>query len=142
MGLVEDKFIPIITAKVERFQGQVVKSLIVPDDRGAIRRGVGELLSAGIDLLVTTAVSDVRADVPRGAINGGLFPFKADWPDQYPSVVIGVEDIQAAMRRVVEAGGLVLGEPMTIPGVGPYVSFRDTEGNRLSMMQAQLVDGG
>ena len=88
-------------------------------------------------LLVTTAVSDVRADVPRGAINGGLFPYKPDWPDQYPSVVIGVEDIHAAMRRVVEAGGQVLGEPMAIPGVGDYVSFRDTEGNRLSMLQPQ-----
>lgn len=26
-------------------------------------------------------------------------------------------------------------EPMTIPGVGEYVSFRDTEGNRNSLMQ-------
>ncbi len=47
LGLVEDKFIPIITTKVEKFQGQVVKSLIVPDDRGAIRRGVEELLDGG-----------------------------------------------------------------------------------------------
>jgi formylmethanofuran dehydrogenase subunit E len=62
LGLVEDKFIPIITAKVEKFQGQVVKSLIVPDDRGAIRRGVGELLDAEIDLLVTTAGLSVDPD--------------------------------------------------------------------------------
>jgi len=89
-------------------------------------------------LLVTTAVSDARPDVPRGAINGGLFPFKPDWPDQYPSVVIGVEDIRVAMNRVVKAGGQVLGEPMQIPGVGEYVSFRDTEGNRNSMMQPQM----
>ena len=89
-------------------------------------------------LLVTTAVSDARPDVPRGAINGGLFPYKPDWPDQYPSVVIGVEDIRVAMNRVVKAGGQVLGEPMQIPGVGEYVSFRDTEGNRNSMMQPQM----
>ena len=62
LGLVEDKFIPIITAKVEKFQGQVVKSLIVPDDRGAIRRGVRDLLDAGIDLLVTTAGLSVDPD--------------------------------------------------------------------------------
>ena len=47
---------------MEKFQGQVVKSLIVPDDRGAIRRGVEELLSAGIDLLVTTAGLSVDPD--------------------------------------------------------------------------------
>jgi formylmethanofuran dehydrogenase subunit E len=62
LGLVEDKFIPIITAKLEKFQGQVVKSLIVPDDRGAIRRGVRDLLDAGIDLLVTTAGLSVDPD--------------------------------------------------------------------------------
>jgi hypothetical protein len=49
--------------------------------------------------------------------------------------VIGVEDIQAAMARVRKAGGEVLGEPMSIPGVGEYVAFLDTEGNRHSLMQ-------
>ena len=62
LGLVEDRFIPIITAKVEKFQGQVVKSLIVPDDKGAISRGVQDLLDAGIDLLVTTAGLSVDPD--------------------------------------------------------------------------------
>jgi formylmethanofuran dehydrogenase subunit E len=55
MGLVEDKFIPIITTKVEQFGGHVQKSLIVPDERRAINEGVKELLDCGIDLLVTTA---------------------------------------------------------------------------------------
>jgi len=39
------------------------------------------------------------------------------------------------MKKVTEAGGQVLGEPMEIPGYGLYVSFFDTEGNRVSMMQ-------
>jgi predicted enzyme related to lactoylglutathione lyase len=39
------------------------------------------------------------------------------------------------MERVTRAGGEVLGEPMEIPGVGQYVAFIDTEGNRNSMMQ-------
>jgi predicted enzyme related to lactoylglutathione lyase len=87
-------------------------------------------------LLVTTATTDSNApDAVRGAINGGLFPFKPDWPMQYPSVVLGVDDIHAAMARVSAAGGEVMGEPMTIPGVGEYVSFADTEGNRNSMLQ-------
>jgi len=68
----------------------------------------------------------------------GLFPFKSDWPAQYPSVVIGVEDIQAAMSRVTKAGGEVLSEPMEIPGVEKYVAFIDTEGNRNSMMQPKM----
>jgi uncharacterized protein len=89
-------------------------------------------------LLVTTAVSDVKPGAPAGAINGGMFPFKPEWPAQYPSVVIGVEDVRAAMARVKAAGGEVLGEPMEIPGVGQYVAFTDTEGNRNSLLQANV----
>lgn len=70
-----------------------------------------------------------------GAINGGFFPKKPDWPAQHPSVVIGVGDIKKAMEKVSNAGGTVLGEPMTIPGIGQYVSFTDTEGNRVSLLE-------
>ncbi|MGO9578241.1 MAG: FmdE family protein [Desulfobaccales bacterium] len=73
LGLVEDRFIPIITTKVEKLEGQVVKSLIVPDDRGAIRQGVQELLAAGIDLLVTTAGLSVDPDdvTRQGLVEAG-----------------------------------------------------------------------
>jgi len=86
-------------------------------------------------VLATTAEADARPDAPRGAINGGFFPRSPDMPGQHPSVVIGVRDIEASMRAVQQAGGEVLGAPMQIPGVGQYVAFRDTEGNRLSMLQ-------
>jgi predicted enzyme related to lactoylglutathione lyase len=69
-----------------------------------------------------------------GAINGGFFQKTKDMPMQYPSVVIHVPDVQAHMKLVEEAGGKILGEPMDIPGVGTYVSFVDSEGNRGSMM--------
>jgi predicted enzyme related to lactoylglutathione lyase len=54
-------------------------------------------------------------------------------------VVIAVEDIKEHMQSVQEAGGKVLGEPMDIPGVGSYVAFIDTEGNRVSMLQPSMV---
>jgi len=49
--------------------------------------------------------------------------------------VIAVGNIQAAMKKVSEAGGKMLGEPIEIPGIGQYVSFFDTEDNRVSMLQ-------
>jgi hypothetical protein len=82
----------------------------------------------------TTETVDGMVSTP-GTINGGFFERKPDWPAQHPSVVIAVDDIQAAMRQVAAAGGEVLGEPMEIPGIGQYVSFMDTEGNRVSMLQ-------
>lgn len=93
-------------------------------------------------VLATTTETDESGPKRPGAINGGFFPKKPDWPAQFPSVVIAVDDIRAAMEKVVEAGGKVLGngEPMQIPGVGQYVSFFDTEGNRVSMLQPVLRD--
>jgi uncharacterized protein len=90
-------------------------------------------------VLVTTAESDVKPGAPAGAINGGFFPKKPDWPAQYPAVVIAVDDIKSAMQRVADAGGKVLGEPMQIPSVGQYVAFFDTEGNRASMLQPDRI---
>jgi predicted enzyme related to lactoylglutathione lyase len=100
-----------------------------------------QLLGAemGNYVLVTTAVADVKPGATAGAINGGLYPYKPDWPAQYPSVVIGVEDMAAAMARVTSAGGQVLGEPMTIPGIGDYVAFTDTEGNRHAMLKPLMA---
>ena len=91
-------------------------------------------------VVVTTATADAKADAPRGAINGGLYQKKADFPAQYPSVVIGVEDLEQSMRAVRDAGGKVLGEPMDIPGIGRYVSFFDTENNRNSMLQPNRAE--
>jgi predicted enzyme related to lactoylglutathione lyase len=45
------------------------------------------------------------------------------------------------MYKVAAAGGEVLGEPMDIPGVGRYVSFYDTEKNRVSMLQPLPMGG-
>ena len=86
-------------------------------------------------IATTTETDESRRPKMPGAINGGFFPKRPDWPAQHPNIVIAVDDIQAAMRQVTEAGGNVLGEPMEIPGVGQYVSFFDTEGNRVSMLQ-------
>jgi predicted enzyme related to lactoylglutathione lyase len=70
-----------------------------------------------------------------GAINGGFFLQNKENADLVPSVVISVDDIKAGMKAVTAAGGKVLGEPVEIPGIGMYVSFNDTEGNRASLLQ-------
>ena len=90
---------------------------------------------SGDYVLATTTDTDDVGPKRRGVINGGFFPKKADWPAQYPSVVIAVEDIGRAMKKVKDAGGKVLGDPMDIPDVGRYVSFEDSEGNRVSILE-------
>ncbi len=93
-------------------------------------------------VLVTTTERDEKTGLPRrpGAINGGFYRRTDDPLSQHPSVVIAVDDIREAIKRVEEAGGKVLGgqvpgKPDDIPGVGLYASFIDTEGNRVSMLE-------
>ena len=50
-------------------------------------------------VLATTTATDARGSTTPGAINGGFFPRKPDWPAQHPSVVIAVDDIAASMDK-------------------------------------------
>lgn len=80
-----------------------------------------------------------------GTINGGFYQKTENPLSHAPSVVIAVEDIQAAISAVEAGGGKILGamdetgkqsiEPMMIPGVGLWISFEDTEKNRVSLLQ-------
>jgi predicted enzyme related to lactoylglutathione lyase len=96
-----------------------------------------EMLGAEMGNYVLATTCETEAGRPKapGAINGGFFARNPDRPGQHPSVVIAVDDIETAMRRVSGSGGKVLDEPMAIPGVGRYVAFLDTEGNRVGMLQ-------
>ena len=91
-------------------------------------------------VLVTTTAEVDKAGRPKktGIINGGFYTKSDDMPAQYPSVVIAVDDIKKSMNKVTKAGGKVIGEPMEIPGFGMYVSFFDTEGNRVSIMEPTM----
>jgi len=93
---------------------------------------LGEEMGNYVLVSTTEADADGRPKNP-GAINGGFYAKLSDNPA--PSVVISVDDVKAHSKKVADAGGKVLGEPAEIPGIGWYVSFIDTEGNRLSMLQ-------
>lgn len=56
-------------------------------------------------------------------------------------VTIEVEDVEQMMRKVSEAGGQVLGDTNTIPGVGTFAHIEDSEGNRFTLIQRQANGG-
>lgn len=51
-----------------------------------------------------------------------------------PMVYFDVQDIDAAIARVRELGG-VAGEKQQIPGIGHYAQCKDTEGNPIGLYQ-------
>ncbi|HVF69204.1 MAG TPA: VOC family protein [Xanthomonadales bacterium] len=91
-------------------------------------------------VVVQTTESDekTRRPLTPGAINGGFFPRTEG--HSTPTVVISVDDIQEAMKKVEEAGGKIaggekLGVPDDIPGIGLYIAVVDTEGNKVALLQ-------
>src|SRR5512145_2794498 len=89
---------------------------------------LGEEMGYYVTVSTTETDKNGRPSQP-GAINGGFYLKSKDNPSQqHPSLVISVEDINESIRKVKQAKGKILGDPVPIPGVGTYVSFMDTEG--------------
>ncbi len=97
-------------------------------------------------IVAQTSETDDKGMVKTpGTINGGFYQKTDNELSHAPSVVIAVPDIHGAMKAVETGGGKILGamdesgaasmEPMAIPGVGLWISFQDTEGNRVSLLQ-------
>lgn len=99
---------------------------------------MGEEMGSYVLAQTTESGEDGRPKAP-GTINGGFFPTEPGQPARHPSVVIAVGDLDEAIGRVSGAGGEILGEPMQIPGVGRFVSFTDTEGNRVGLLQPMMT---
>lgn len=87
-------------------------------------------------VLAQTTKTDEQGMVKTpGNINGGFFDYKDEEGFQYPHLVIQVEDLAKSIQDVKDARGQVLGEPIDIPGIGKYISFKDSEGNLVGMLQ-------
>jgi formylmethanofuran dehydrogenase subunit E len=68
-GLIQDRFIPLISAKLANYGCCVVIAEIVPDDKTHIARAIEGIRAAGADLLVTTGGLSVDPeDVTRAAL--------------------------------------------------------------------------
>ena len=68
-GLIEDKFLPVMTRKAALYGCDIVHSAIVPDDEERIVAEVERMKEKGVDLLVTTGGMSVDpGDVTRPAL--------------------------------------------------------------------------
>ncbi len=76
----------------------------------------------------------ITGDDAEPGINGS-FAKRDEFPENTTVNVIGVEDIDKYVKLIKTNQGTIIGEKITIPGVGFYVYFKDTEGNLMGMMQ-------
>jgi predicted enzyme related to lactoylglutathione lyase len=70
---------------------------------------------------------------PGEGINGAIMTRPA--PDFTTVNTIGVSSLEEALAKVVAAGGQLEGQVQTIPGVGRFSYGRDSEGNRIGILE-------
>lgn len=87
--------------------------------------------------MLATTTENGENGMPKtpGQINGGFYEKSKDMPVQHTTVVIAVDDIETSIKKVEDAGGKILGKPDEIPGVGMFVYFEDTEGNKAGILE-------
>ena len=96
---------------------------------------------AGDFMLAFTTETDDVTRIPKnvGAINGGFY--KRTKPGDHPKLTVLVKDLSEARRRIEQAGGEFLGgtqgpdKPDELPGVGVFASFKDPEGNLVTVYE-------
>lgn len=71
--------------------------------------------------------------VHPGSINGGLL--RRESPTDRPMVTIQVDDIEAALAKIEEAGGTVVLSPQHVADYGKTAYFKDTEGNQMGLWE-------
>ena len=84
-------------------------------------------------LAVTSPMDKKNMHTKKGAINGGFF--KQQRAGQPPHLVIAVDNLKAAIKKVKAAGGKIDGKEMDIPGIGLFAMVKDTEGNAVGILQ-------
>lgn len=83
----------------------------------------------------TTPVDANNMATQPGAINGGFFDYEDTELNRVPHLVISVDDLDASIEKVKAAGGTIKTDKMPIQGIGTYVTFLDSEGNVVGMLQ-------
>jgi predicted enzyme related to lactoylglutathione lyase len=51
------------------------------------------------------------------------------------SVTVDVKSIDDVIKQIQDLGGQIVQPKMAIPGIGWFAQFKDTEGNKLGLMQ-------
>lgn len=102
-GLIEDKFEPVISGKVQNFGSTINKTIFSPDDKSKICAAVTELKESGCELIITTAGLSVDPDdvTRQGLEDAGV-----------TDIIYGSPILPGAMTLLAHTGEIkVLGVP-------------------------------
>jgi predicted enzyme related to lactoylglutathione lyase len=72
-------------------------------------------------------------DEDEEGINGGLM--KREEPEDQIFNYIQVSNVDETKNKIEKSGGTIVSPRTTVPGVGHFYMFKDTEGNKLGIME-------
>lgn len=84
--------------------------------------------------IVVTGPSDDDGPTEKGFVNGGMLA-RSDSVTSGPVLVMDVESIDDALRRVGELGGSTVQARMPVGDMGFAAYFRDPEGNVMGLWE-------
>jgi predicted enzyme related to lactoylglutathione lyase len=122
--------------------GGVVHFEIPADDQERARNFYRQALGWRIDpmpemnynVVITTAMDEETGrPTEPGAINGGMMAREGDLRN--PVITVDVDDIDATLKTVEQLGGSVIAPKDSIPGMGFFAYFKDTEGNIMGLWE-------
>jgi uncharacterized protein len=122
---------------------KVVHFEIPADDLDRARAFYGDAFGWTINAIpelgytvVETTPIDNETNMPTepGAINGGMMQREA--PITGPVITIGVDDVDAALRRVEELGGKTVLPKQSVAEMGFSAYFSDPEGNVVGLWES------
>lgn len=80
------------------------------------------------EIVHTVEVDEKQMPKESGAINGGMYK-RDEKSAQYPVIVIGVKEVDEAVKKAEHSGGKVFRKKIQVGNMGFYAQVKDTEGN-------------
>lgn len=96
---------------------------------------ITEIPELHYSIVQTGPVGDDGFPVERGYIGGGML--KRESPTDRPVITIDVEDIDTALARIEELGGMTVLGRQDVGDMGWAAYFKDVEGNLMGLWQAR-----
>ncbi len=87
----------------------------------------------GYTIVSTGPTDPEQGPSEPGFINGGMLQREGEW--QAPNLVLGVDNLEDAMKSVTEHGGTVVVERQPVGDMGFTAYVKDTEGNLVGLWE-------
>jgi predicted enzyme related to lactoylglutathione lyase len=121
--------------------GRVVHFEIPADDvpraqafyREAFGWAMNSMPDMGYTMVGTTPTDDRGTPTEPGSINGGMLARQE--PISGPVIIVDVDDIDGALKRIEDLGGKVLRDKRPVADMGFAAYFADSEGNVIGLWQ-------